>query len=91
MLLQGDLKGAEYAFKKVTEIEPEYADGWLNVARALIQEGETEAAKPFISEGRVHQSGTWQDLLLQGPRTEGRRRLRRRHRLAPEGPWEIPA
>src|SRR5262249_24619167 len=50
LLLQGDLKGAEYAFKKVTEAEPEYADGWLNVARALIQEGETEAAKPYIQK-----------------------------------------
>ena len=48
LLLQGDLKGAEYAFRKATEAEPGYADGWLNVARALIQEGETEAAKPFI-------------------------------------------
>ncbi len=48
LLLQGDLKGAEYAFRKVTEAEPGYADGWLNVARALIQEGETEAAKPYI-------------------------------------------
>jgi Flp pilus assembly protein TadD len=50
LLLQGDLKGAEYAFRKVTEAEPEYPDGWLNVARALIQEGETEAAKPFIAK-----------------------------------------
>ncbi|HKW99227.1 MAG TPA: tetratricopeptide repeat protein [Bryobacteraceae bacterium] len=50
LLLQGDLKGAEYAFKKVTEAEPEYADGWLNVARALIQEGETDAAKPYIAK-----------------------------------------
>ena len=48
LLLQGDVKGAEYAFRKVTEAEPGYADGWLNVARALIQEGETDAAKPFI-------------------------------------------
>ncbi|MEP7367373.1 MAG: tetratricopeptide repeat protein, partial [Acidobacteriota bacterium] len=62
LLLQGDLKGAEYAFRKVTEAEPEYADGWLNVARALIQEGETEAARPLITEalkrnsklGRIH-------------------------------------
>src|SRR4029077_16962343 len=30
--------------------EPGYADGWLNVARALIQEGETEAAKPYIEK-----------------------------------------
>jgi tetratricopeptide (TPR) repeat protein len=62
LLLQGDLKGAEYAFTRVTEAEPGYADGWLNVARALIQEGETERAKPFIeralavdsSAGRIH-------------------------------------
>jgi Flp pilus assembly protein TadD len=62
LLLQGDLKGAEYAFKKVTEAEPGYADGWLNVARALIQEGETDAAKPYIQKalelnpelGRIH-------------------------------------
>ena len=47
LLLQGDLKGAEYAFERVTEAEPGYADGWLNVARALIQEGETDAAKPY--------------------------------------------
>ena len=62
LLLQGDLKGAEYAFRQVTRAEPGYADGWLNVARALIQEGETDAAKPFIAEalkldsslGRIH-------------------------------------
>src|SRR5436305_7851190 len=46
LLLQGDLKGAEFAFKKTTEAEPGYADGWLNVARALSREGEVEAAKP---------------------------------------------
>jgi Flp pilus assembly protein TadD len=50
LLLQGDLKGAEYAFRQVTKAEPGYADGWLNVARALIQEGEIEAAKPFIAQ-----------------------------------------
>jgi len=50
LLLQGDLKGAEYAFHRVTEAEPGYSDGWLNVGRALIQEGETEAARPFIEK-----------------------------------------
>ncbi len=50
LLLQGDLKGAEYAFKKVTEAEPGYVDGWMNVARALIQEGENDAAKPYIEQ-----------------------------------------
>jgi Flp pilus assembly protein TadD len=62
LLLQGDLKGAEYAFKRVTEAEPGYADGWLNVARALIREGEVAAARPYIQKalaidsslGRIH-------------------------------------
>ncbi len=48
LLLQGDLKGAEYAFRRVTEAEPGYADGWVNVARALIREGEIDAAMPFV-------------------------------------------
>ena len=50
LLLQGDLKAAEYAFQRVTEAEPGYADGWLNVGRALIQEGETDAARPFVEK-----------------------------------------
>jgi thioredoxin-like negative regulator of GroEL len=50
LLLQGDLKGAEFAFKKATEAEPGYADGWLNVARALIREGEVEAARPYVQK-----------------------------------------
>ena len=50
MLLQGDIKGAEYAFNTVTQAEPGYSDGWLNAARALIQEGETDAAKPYVKK-----------------------------------------
>ena len=50
LLLQGDLKGAEFAFRKAAEAQPGYADAWLNTARALIQEGETDAAKPFIAQ-----------------------------------------
>jgi tetratricopeptide (TPR) repeat protein len=49
-LLQGDLKAAEFAFRKAAEADPKYADAPLNVARALIQEGETEAAKPFLDK-----------------------------------------
>ncbi|MFN0086829.1 MAG: tetratricopeptide repeat protein [Blastocatellia bacterium] len=44
LLLQGDLKGAENVFLKVTEMDPGYADGYVNVARARIQEGEMNAA-----------------------------------------------
>jgi len=48
LLLQGDLKGAEAAFLKVTEMDPAYADGWVNVARAQIQEGNVSAAEPLL-------------------------------------------
>lgn len=50
LLLQGDLKGAEYAFQNAAKAEPGYADAWLNTARALIQEGETDRAKPYIAQ-----------------------------------------
>ncbi|MFZ5928274.1 MAG: multiheme c-type cytochrome [Acidobacteriota bacterium] len=49
-LLQGDLKAAEFGFLRVTESRPDYADGWLNAARALIQEGEIDRAKLFVEK-----------------------------------------
>jgi tetratricopeptide (TPR) repeat protein len=48
LLLQGDIKGAEAAFLKVTQMEPAYADGWVNVARARIQEGQMAAAETVL-------------------------------------------
>ena len=50
LLLQGDIRGAEYAFQRVTQADPKYADGWLNIGRALVQEGETDAAKPYVAK-----------------------------------------
>jgi len=34
----------------VTKLDPKYADGWVNVARARVQEGTTEAAKPLLQK-----------------------------------------
>ncbi len=48
LLLQGDLRGAEAAFLKVTEMDPGYADGWVNVARARAQEGRMEEAAEVL-------------------------------------------
>ena len=50
LLLQGDLKGAERAFEVVTRVRPDYADGWVNVARARIEEGNTEPSKPMLAK-----------------------------------------
>ena len=50
LLLQGDLRGAEAAFRTVMEIEPAYADGPVNVARARLQEGDVETAIPLLEQ-----------------------------------------
>ena len=50
LLLQGDLRSAEAAFRKVTEIEPGYADGWLNAARAAVAEGNLDKAQAMLDE-----------------------------------------
>jgi len=48
LLLQGDLKGAEAAFRHATEIAPDNPDGWVNIGRAQVQEGELEGAQQSL-------------------------------------------
>jgi tetratricopeptide (TPR) repeat protein len=48
LLLQGDLKSAEATFLEVTEMEPGYADGWVNVGRARNQAGDAAAAEAIL-------------------------------------------
>src|SRR6185436_3422221 len=50
LLLQGDLRGAEAAFRKVSTMDPGYADGPVNVARALLQEGNVVDAIPWLEQ-----------------------------------------
>jgi tetratricopeptide (TPR) repeat protein len=48
LLLQGDLKGAEAAFGRITQIDPQNPDGWVNIGRCLVQEGDTEGARKVL-------------------------------------------
>jgi Tfp pilus assembly protein PilF len=48
LLLQGDIRGAEAAFRRVTEIEPDYPDGWVNIGRALVREGNMAGAEKAL-------------------------------------------
>ena len=48
LFLQGDLKGAQAAFQKVTEIDPKNPEGWVNIGRAAIQEGDMEHARTVL-------------------------------------------
>src|SRR5690606_24441985 len=50
LLLQGDLRGARAAFTRVTEIEPGYVDGWVNLGRVAVAEGALEEAREVLTK-----------------------------------------
>jgi Flp pilus assembly protein TadD len=50
LFLQGDLKGAAAAFQKVTEADPNNPDGWVNIGRAAVQEGDMERARIVLEK-----------------------------------------
>ena len=49
LLLQGDLRAAQTAFKEVTKIDPDYLDGWVNIARCRIKEGNMQGAEVMLN------------------------------------------
>ena len=50
LLLQGDLKGAELAFEKITQVDPMNPDGWVNIGRAAVQEGDMDRARVVLEK-----------------------------------------
>jgi tetratricopeptide (TPR) repeat protein len=50
LLLQGDLKNAQAAFEKVTQIDPANPDGWVNIGRAAVQEGDMDRARIVLEK-----------------------------------------
>ena len=50
LLLQGDLKGAAAAFEKVTEADPANPDGWVNIGRCAVQEGDMARARTVLEK-----------------------------------------
>jgi tetratricopeptide (TPR) repeat protein len=50
LLLQGDLKAAQAAFEKITEVDPQNPDGWLNIGRAALQEGDLPRARTVLDK-----------------------------------------
>jgi tetratricopeptide (TPR) repeat protein len=67
LLLQGDLKGAEAAFLKVTKMEPAYADGWVNVGRARLTEGNLEGAEEALRKALEADPASPRALLPRHP------------------------
>ncbi len=57
LLLQGDLKGASAAFRKVGELATDKPDGPLNLARCKLQEGDLPAAKAALAQSEKRRPG----------------------------------
>lgn len=56
-LLQSDFSTAEYAFRKVQELAPDEADGFLNYARTMIEQGNTDEGLKVLSLN----AGRWRE------------------------------
>jgi tetratricopeptide (TPR) repeat protein len=50
LFLQGDLKGAAAAFQKITEADPANPDGWVNIGRCAVQEGDMARARTVLEK-----------------------------------------
>jgi len=50
LFLQGDLKGAAAAFQEVTEADPNNPDGWVNLGRCAVQEGDMQRARGVLEK-----------------------------------------
>jgi tetratricopeptide (TPR) repeat protein len=50
LLRQGDLRGAERAFERVTALEPGYVDGWVNLGRVALAEGDLDRAGEVLAK-----------------------------------------
>jgi tetratricopeptide (TPR) repeat protein len=50
LFLQGDLKSAAAAFQKVTEADPKNPDGWVNIGRCAVQEGDMARARVVLEK-----------------------------------------
>jgi tetratricopeptide (TPR) repeat protein len=74
MLLQGDLRAALHAFETVTRLDPAYPDGFVNIARVRLREGDTQSALKALDSARTLKAGLAREHFFRGLalRSEGR-------------------
>jgi len=66
LLLQGDLRGAERAFAEVTRIDPSYVDGWVNLARVQLEDGNIPGAVGLLEKALALDSTLAKTHYLMG-------------------------
>ena len=84
-LLQGDLKDAQAAFTSVTEIDPKNPDGWVNIGRVRVQEGDVDGAREVLERALAAGAGPGARQLLLCARLEGGGQARGVGRVPAEG------
>ena len=65
LLLQGDIKGAEHAFRRAIEADPDHPDGWVNVGRAMVAEGRSAEAVEVLETALEHSPGLARALYFR--------------------------
>lgn len=50
LFLQGDLKGARQAFDQITKIDAKNPDGWVNLGRVAVREGDMDQARVVLQK-----------------------------------------
>jgi tetratricopeptide (TPR) repeat protein len=50
LFLQGNLKGAQRAFEQITRMVPGNPDGWVNLGRVAVQEGDMDRARLVLEK-----------------------------------------
>ena len=66
LLREGDLSLATEAFSRVTELAPEYVDGWVNVARVHIVTGDYDSALNALKAADTARSGYYKTTYFRG-------------------------
>ena len=87
LFLQGDLKGAAAAFQKVTEADPNNPDGWVNIGRCAVQEGDMDRARTVLEKAHCTEPRTWLAPISFMPRFFARTATMKARRRDCEACW----
>jgi tetratricopeptide (TPR) repeat protein len=70
LLLQGDTRGAEAAFRKLATALPDRVDGWRNLARTALADGKAREALDLLTEADRREPGSPQNAFFLGQALE---------------------
>lgn len=74
-LLQDDVHWAGYCFEQVTKIEPDYADGWVNLGRVAVKSSDWAGATAALAEAKRRKPGWAKPRYFEGLMFEQRSRF----------------